>query len=58
MSVQIKALIWAAIILCAAVVMNVMNLSNGASIGVITGLSGAAWGSLQADSGCGRGCLQ
>nr|WP_298931984.1 hypothetical protein [uncultured Erythrobacter sp.] len=53
-----QALIWAAIIIAAALIAASYGLSNGASIGIVTGLSGAAWGSLQADSPCIRECLQ
>lgn len=58
MSVRSKALLWAAIIIASALIMSTMGLSSGASFGVISGLSGAAWGTLQADGSCGRGCLE
>ncbi|MEL6876675.1 MAG: hypothetical protein AAGL68_01070 [Pseudomonadota bacterium] len=53
-----KALAWAGVIIIAAIVMNAQGMSDGASFGVIAGLSGAAWGSIHADAVCGRGCLQ
>ncbi|MBV7258721.1 hypothetical protein [Erythrobacter crassostreae] len=53
-----QALIWAAIIIAAALICVSYGLNNAASFGIVSGLSGAAWGSLQADSPCVRGCLQ
>ncbi|BDW81127.1 hypothetical protein MACH24_05650 [Erythrobacter sp. Dej080120_24] len=53
-----KALLWAAGIIAAAVFMQAQGMSDGASFGVIAGLSGAAWASLNAETGCGRSCLQ
>lgn len=53
-----KALLWAGIIIAAAFIMQAFGLSQGASFGIVGGLSGAAWGSLQSDAGCGRGCTQ
>lgn len=58
MSNLVKALAWASIIIVAAIFSASQGLSDGASFGIIAGLSGAAWGSLQADAGCSRGCLQ
>ena len=58
MSIQIKALIWATIILGVAFVANAQGLSDSASYGLIAGLTGAAWGSIQSRSVCGMGCLQ
>lgn len=52
------SLAWAALILVAAIVMQSQGMSEPASAGVALGLAGAAWGSLQADMPCGRGCLQ
>ncbi len=57
MSKNFQALLWASIIITAAIIMNLQGVSDNASIGVVLGLSGAAWGSLQTDAGCGRGCL-
>lgn len=53
-----KALIWAAIIIASAIITNYMDLGQGASMGIVGGLSGAAWGSLIPDNGCSQGCLQ
>jgi hypothetical protein len=53
-----KALLWAAGIIAAAVFMQGQGMSDGASFGVIAGLSGAAWASLNAETGCARNCLQ
>ncbi len=53
-----KSLLWAALIIAAAIASVAIGLNDGASIGIIGGLSGAAWGSLQADGACGRECLQ
>ncbi len=53
-----KALIWAAAIIIAAVLAQGNGLTGGASFGIIGGLSGAAWGSLNSDMGCKRRCLQ
>ncbi|MBO6609518.1 hypothetical protein [Altererythrobacter sp.] len=58
MSIQAKTLIWAAIIIGAAFVANSQGLSDGASYGLIAGLTGAAWGSIQSRNVCGAGCLQ
>jgi len=58
MTYRIKALLWAAIIIAAAIVTVILGLNQGASFGIVGGLSGAAWGALQETSGCGRGCLQ
>lgn len=53
-----KALLWAAIIIAAALVMSGMDLDSAASSGVVLGLSGAAWASLGTETGCANGCLQ
>ena len=58
MTVYAKALLWAAIIIAVAFVMQANGVSDGASFGVIGGLSGAAWASLGTDTGCGRSCLK
>lgn len=52
------ALLWAAIILIAALIMQSLNASDGASFGVIAGLSGAAWGALNSDALCTKGCFE
>ncbi|MEM6475039.1 MAG: hypothetical protein AAF687_02610 [Pseudomonadota bacterium] len=51
-----KALLWAAIIIAAALIMSGMSISDAASSGVILGLSGVAWATIATDSGCGRRC--
>jgi hypothetical protein len=53
-----KALVWAAGMIAVAVFMQAQGASDGASFGVIAGMAGAAWGSLNSDAGCGRGCLR
>lgn len=58
MTVRSKALLWAAIIISAAIICVAINLNTGASFGVIGGLSGAALGSLQPDGLCRGECLQ
>lgn len=62
MTVRNKAIIWAAIILSAALIMAGLEMSTGASFGVIGGLAGAAIGHIQSggSSGavCGRGAMQ
>lgn len=58
MTVRSRALIWAAIIITAAIVMNAIGLEGNASFGVVAGLSGAALGTIRTDAVGGRGCLQ
>lgn len=58
MTAKNKAFVWAFIILAAAIAMNIYGLSNAASFGVVSGLTGAAWGSIYSESGCTKGCLQ
>lgn len=58
MTNRAKALMWAAIILGTAFLAKSQGLSDGASFALVTGLTGAAWGSINARSSCGRGCLQ
>lgn len=53
-----KALLWATIMIGAAVFMRAQGMSDNANIGVIAGLNGAAWISLSTEAGCGRSCLQ
>ena len=53
-----KPYFWAATIILAAIICLSFGLNQGATFGVIGGLSGAAWGSMHADSNCRRGCLQ
>ena len=56
-----QSLLWAAIIIAAALIVAALDLGAGASFGVIGGLSGAAWGSLSSNidskRGCAGGCL-
>ncbi|MEL6706898.1 MAG: hypothetical protein AAFP79_01350 [Pseudomonadota bacterium] len=56
-----QSLLWAAIIIAAALLVASLDLGTGASFGVIGGLSGAAWGSLSSNidskRGCAGGCL-
>lgn len=50
-----KALIWAAIIIAAALVANGQGLSDSASFGIVAGLSGAAIGTIYSNRrSCGR----
>ena len=58
MTYRTKALLWAAVIIGAAIMTVILGLNQGASFGLVGGLSGAAWGTLQETSGCARGCLQ
>ncbi len=58
MDPRIKALLWAAIIIGAAFVANAQGINDGASYGLIAGLTGAAWGTIHSRSSCGMGCLQ
>ena len=53
-----KALLWAAVMMGSAIFMRTLGMSDNASLGVIAGLTGAAWGSLNSEMGCGRSCLQ
>jgi len=58
MSIRSKALLWAGIIILGAIISSGMGLSDGASFGIIAGLTGAAWGSLNSNATCARSCLQ
>ncbi len=49
-----KALIWASIIVTAAIGSVMLGLNQGASMGIIGGLSGAAWGAMHSDISCVR----
>ena len=51
-----KAILWAGIIIAAALVMSAMDISSAASSSVVLGLSGAAWATIKTDGGCGRRC--
>lgn len=58
MTIRNKALLWAAIIISVALIIAGLGLSTGASFGVVSGLSGAAWATLATGSTCTSGCLQ
>lgn len=58
MAVKTKSLIWAAIILSTALILVGTGINDGAAFGVIGGLSGAAWGSINSNAACGRSCFQ
>ncbi len=53
----LMAITWAAFILGAAIWTQSQGLSDGTTFGIIAGLSGAAWGMLNSELGCGRRCL-
>jgi len=53
-----KSLAWAGAIIVAAIIANFQGMSDPASAGLVLGLSGAAWGSLQSDMPCSKGCLR
>jgi hypothetical protein len=55
MSIMLKGLVWAGLILAAAFVANANGVSGGAAFGIIAGLSGAAVGSLYGRGPCGAG---
>ncbi|MBD2843072.1 hypothetical protein [Erythrobacter rubeus] len=57
MSKILQSLIWAGAIIAAALFCVSNGVSDSASFGIVMGLSGAAWGSLQGEMGCGRRCL-
>jgi len=56
-----QSILWAAIIIAAALILAALDVGAGASFGVIGGLSGAALGSLHssvdATRDCAGGCL-
>lgn len=58
MPVQVRALIWATIIIAFAIFAKTQGLSDGASIGIVAGLSGAAIGSLSGKTGCSKVCTR
>lgn len=58
MTVRSKSILWAAIIISTALFAVGMDLPDGASFGIICGLSGAALGSLSSDVACGRSLMQ
>lgn len=58
MNTNTKALLWAAIIIAAALMASGLDLSASASFGLVAGLTGAAWGSVSSGSAsCTGGCL-
>ena len=59
MSTKSLSLLWAAIIIAAALLSSGLGLTDGASYGIIAGLSGAAYGSIIAKTGraCSRKCV-
>ncbi len=57
MSEVSKALIWAGIMIIAALLASSSNMSDSASFALIAGLTGAAWGSIHSEAACGRNCL-
>lgn len=58
MSRILHSLVWAGAIIAAAWIATSNGLSDSASMGIVMGLSGAAWGALNSDIGCGRKCAQ
>lgn len=52
-----KPSFWGATLILAATLCLSFGLNQGATFGIIGGLSGAAWGSMYDDSNCLRGCL-
>ena len=56
MSVRNLSILWAAIIIAVAIFLNESDLNPGTSLGVIGGLSGAAFGTIQARRGRRKGC--
>ena len=58
MTIRSKALLWAAIIISAALFAVGLGLNDGTSFGIIGGLSGAAWGSLASEGACMGSCAQ
>lgn len=51
-----QSILWAAIIIAAALIVAALDLGMGASFGVIGGLSGAALGSLNSSVDATREC--
>ncbi|WP_176273489.1 hypothetical protein [Altererythrobacter lutimaris] len=58
MTTRSKAIIWASIIISASLICVGMGLNDGASFGVVAGLSSAAWASLSCGKGCRLGGMQ
>ncbi|WP_185960197.1 hypothetical protein [Erythrobacter insulae] len=57
MTTQSKALLWASTIISAALLSVGLGFSDAASYGIVSGLSGAAFGHLYTGTNCLRGCL-
>ncbi|MDJ0978338.1 MAG: hypothetical protein QNI87_07360 [Erythrobacter sp.] len=57
MRVVAQSLTWACVILFVALVLHTNGVSASASTGVVFGLVGAAWGTLQSEKPCPAGCL-
>ncbi|MEM9311438.1 MAG: hypothetical protein AAGA34_08320 [Pseudomonadota bacterium] len=53
-----RALAWSALMIGAAIAMQVYGFSDAASYSVTAGLGGAAWGTLSSSSACTGGPLQ
>lgn len=51
------SLIWAGAILAAAVICSTNGMGDNASVGIVMGLSGAAWAALHSKRGCNRECV-
>lgn len=58
MSRILHSLVWAGAIIAAAWIAASNGLSDGASFGIVMGVSGAALGALSSEIGCGRKCAQ
>jgi hypothetical protein len=60
MSRILHSLIWAGAIIATALIANGGGLSEGASTGIVMGLTGAAWAALYNPGTCGgrTGCAQ
>jgi hypothetical protein len=58
MTTRNKSFLWAAIIVSGALISVGMGLTDGASFGIICGLSGVALGSLSSGDSCGRSLMQ
>ena len=56
MTKRTVAILWVGIIILGAIISSGMGLSDGASFGIIAGLTGAAWGSLYPHKSCRQGC--
>ena len=52
-----ESLVWAALILGVAFLLQANGVSSTASAGIVFGLSGAALGTLSSDGACAKRCL-